>query len=1423
MRYTTIGQLLIDRALPDEMRGRPIGTLDKKGVASLFQEIAEKHPEKYRETAKRLSDVGREVAYRTGGLSFSLDDLQLSPSAIAAKASIEQSLATIFADKGLSQAERKQRIIAAVELHRGGLADRIYKESLAAGNPLAVQVLSGMRGNKDNLRALVGFDGLYANQRGEPLAVPVLSSFSQGLRPHEYFASAFGARKSVIDTKMSTANAGFFCLSRGTMVRMADGTTRAIEDIRVNDTVLGADYDGKTFPVAVTATFDNGMRPVWRYRFRIGKARDGFAVIDATAQHKALARFKFGTVSPDEAKYPYCPTTLPLGRACNGFRLALPVSFDSTGYRAEPWAGLLGALLSEGGLSGNTTNFSTGDPLYLAAVTEECRKHQFNVRKLPTKQYEYSIHDLDPIRSHGKGARKKGNYRSRLRYWLAKRGLLGLLAPDKFIPASVFQWDNASIAKMLGFLFGGDGYIMLPKNATSPAIGLGMTSRPIVECVRDLLAWRFGIHSVPVRGHTRKTGNKCWTLIISVRESVTRFAAAIPLVGIKAKTLNTLLDAAPPATRNDHDFLYSYVSKELLGDLPTHDIEVDHPAHLFVLANGAIVSNSKQIGGAAHRLIITDEDSDKPPTTIRGLPVSVHDKDSIGALLAADVGPYVRNTLITPRVLARLSAEKHERILVRSPAVGGPRDGIYSRDAGLRDRGGLSPRGDFVGSAAAQAIAEKLTQGQLCLARGTLVRMADWTTRPIETIRAGEWVMGSDKTGLTFPVQVVRTYDNGLRDCWRFGFRRPFARAADIFVVATRDHKALALRKCWGQKAASKNHTPQLLPIGTATPRGRYNAVRPRGFVCDSQFVSHDYARLLGVWLGDGIRVLPGSGVMISCFDDALASSIVDHIAPLGLNFTKMAGHPGQYYVGLKADAAEHDATGRFLPGYRNPLKRLIAEWGLLGKYAHEKSMPDEVFTWDNATIAELLSGLWITDGCVMSGDVARSKPYLTYGSTSYRLICQIQDLLAWRFGIYATGPSETCGEDRKRPLYTISIATELAIKAFTAAIPLHGKRRQTLIDLTANWQVERPRNGRYAAIRDSETYLGLMPTHDLEVDHPDHLFVLANGVIVSNSSKHGGGVAGSSKAVSGFAHVNALIQNPAIMLGAATHAEVDGSVTAIDEAPQGGSYVTVAGKKHYVPPEIPLLVKVGDTVDAGDELSAGIPHPGRLVETKGIGEGRRRFVEGFARAYRDAGMSVERRNIEVLARGLIDHVALTKEIGDGVPGDIVPYHTLENDWTARDGANSVTPSEAVGKYLEEPVLHHTIGTKVTKAIADDMAHFGVVKVAVHTEPPPFKPVMIRAMSNLEHDPDWMTRHLGSNLQRGFQDAVHRGLSSDTHGSSFVPAVADRTNFGRQGLTKGWRPSDIQPVDRDSDGFVFDGTPRERRVDAVDIDEEDDE
>lgn len=288
-------------------------------------------------------------------------------------------------------------------------------------------------------------------------------------------------------------------------------------------------------------------------------------------------------------------------------------------------------------------------------------------------------------------------------------------------------------------------------------------------------------------------------------------------------------------------------------------------------------------------------------------------------------------------------------------------------------------------------------------------------------------------------------------------------------------------------------------------------------------------------------------------------------------------------------------------------------------------------------------------------------------------------------------------------------------------------------------------------------------------------------------SSKHSGGVGGAGS-ISGFKALNALVQVPKKYPDGASHAQLDGHVQEIRPAPQGGMYVTINGQDHYVGADRQVTVKKGDTLEAGDAISDGMPSPSEIVKHKGVGEGRRYFVQAMRQVMKNSGMSPHRRNIELLARGIVNHVRLTDEYGPYVADDIVPYSTLERNWAPRPGTVNGAPNTLTGHYLEKPVLHYSIGTKIGKSVADNLKKYGITNVQAHKEAPPFQPEMVRGMANISNDPDWMTRMLGSYQEKGLLNSVHRGLSSDTAGSSYVPALARGEQFGITGTTSGWKP-----------------------------------
>lgn len=797
----------------------------------------------------------------------------------------------------------------------------------------------------------------------------------------------------------------------------------------------------------------------------------------------------------------------------------------------------------------------------------------------------------------------------------------------------------------------------------------------------------------------------------------------------------------------------------------------------------------KQLTQLAHRLIVTANDADDPKTLEnRGLPIDTDDPDNEGALLARDVGPYKRNSVITPKMMSHLKELGHQKILVRSPLVSGsPEGGIYANDVGIREKGRIAPLGDNVGIAAVQALAEPMSQAQLCLTGDTVVRMADWGTKDIKDIKIGDTVLGANNEGYTFPVKVINTFDNGIKECYCTEFKIGSTKER-IFLSSTLDHKVLADHHY--SPFAADCHNIGQLPVGLKAKR--YAALMQTGFD-DTGLKKEPFALLLGLLLGDGCYTKSVHGCHLSCFDDLLPIDIEPYLTSLNLKLTLLAGQRGYYRVSQINQIAtqQNKEDGRFTGSFRNPIMKYLSDNEMLYKYAHEKTIPQEAYGWDNTSVAELIGGLIVTDGSVYinAQQSKRSKPYINFGSTSETMVRQLRDLLLWRFGIRCGSIHVNNYGQRKRTMYSLTITSTKSILRFAEKIPLYGQKRVRLSQILKSWVIDRDYDhDKY--YRTGAHNIGPQQTYDIEVDHPDHLFVLANGLIVGNSSKHSGGIAGAAKGVSGFHLVNQLVQVPKHFKGGAAHSQVDGKVEDITEAPAGGHFVTVNGQRHYVGVGFDVKVKKGDTVEAGDVLSDGIPNPAEVVDHKGIGGGRRYFMKAYGDAYTDAGIKAHRRNIEVLTRGLINHVRFTDEHGDNVPDDVVPYSFLEHTYAPREDHEVMTPEKAVNKYLEKPVLHYTIGTKIRPSVIKELKDFDIKNIHVHHNPPPFKPEMIRGMANLSHDPDWMTRMLGSNLQKGLLDAVHRGAVSDERGTSYVPGLARSVEFGRKGLVRDWHEAD---------------------------------
>lgn len=282
--------------------------------------------------------------------------------------------------------------------------------------------------------------------------------------------------------------------------------------------------------------------------------------------------------------------------------------------------------------------------------------------------------------------------------------------------------------------------------------------------------------------------------------------------------------------------------------------------------------------------------------------------------------------------------------------------------------------------------------------------------------------------------------------------------------------------------------------------------------------------------------------------------------------------------------------------------------------------------------------------------------------------------------------------------------------------------------------------------------------------------------------SKHGGGRASketTAERVTGLQLLTQFIDVPSSFRDAASLAQSEGVVERIDDAPQGGKFVVISGQTHYVPVGFELKVKPGQEVSVGQQLSDGWVNPSDMTALKGLGAARLQLLSSYKNALQANGVKANRRNIEVIARGLLNHVRVTDLDGtDGLPDDVMEYGELERTYRPRYGFKQLKSRKALGMYLEKPVLYHTIGTKVTKDMVDEFDENNIQDVVVHQDPPPFEPIAVRAMETSVRSPDWQVRLGGSYLQKGILEAAHRGRGSDISSTSFIPGLMRGVEFG---------------------------------------------
>ncbi|MDR2777579.1 MAG: DNA-directed RNA polymerase subunit beta', partial [Rickettsiales bacterium] len=219
---TTPGRVKLFELLPDGCKKKfgfslvnmPVG---KKEISKIINLVFEETDQD--ETALFCDNI-MQLGFKSStlsGISIGKDDMIIPPDKTKLISKAEEDVKNInlqYQDGLITSGERYNRVIEiwdnCINLVKKLLVGQIsVNKSGSVANSLFLFTTSGARGNESNIQQMCGIRGLLAKQSGEIIETPVLSNFKEGLSVLEYFLSTYTGRKSMVDTALRTANAGY--------------------------------------------------------------------------------------------------------------------------------------------------------------------------------------------------------------------------------------------------------------------------------------------------------------------------------------------------------------------------------------------------------------------------------------------------------------------------------------------------------------------------------------------------------------------------------------------------------------------------------------------------------------------------------------------------------------------------------------------------------------------------------------------------------------------------------------------------------------------------------------------------------------------------------------------------------------------------------------------------------------------------------------------------------------------------------------------------------------------------------------------------------------------------------------------------------------------------------------------------------------
>ena len=229
---TSLGRAIFNTALPETFPYVNY-VVDKKALGNIVNTLAESYSRV--EVAASLDALKANGFYWStwSGITVAFADVVSPASKPEILARYEAEAAKIEEQFDLGALTKKDRHSALINIWTDATAEvaQAMRDNFPARNTVYQMVVSGARGNWDQIRQLAGMRGLVADPKQRLIERPIKSNYREGLSVLEYFIATHGARKGLADTALRTADSGYLTrrlvdVSQDVIVREEDCGTR---------------------------------------------------------------------------------------------------------------------------------------------------------------------------------------------------------------------------------------------------------------------------------------------------------------------------------------------------------------------------------------------------------------------------------------------------------------------------------------------------------------------------------------------------------------------------------------------------------------------------------------------------------------------------------------------------------------------------------------------------------------------------------------------------------------------------------------------------------------------------------------------------------------------------------------------------------------------------------------------------------------------------------------------------------------------------------------------------------------------------------------------------------------------------------------------------------------------------------------------